>query len=222
MDLKTVEAVSRSKLMKGVEDTDKLLGCFGAKKSSYPKDAEIVGYGDGAAIAIITKGTAYAVSEDYSGNRNIASVISEGDVYGVAFVYSDRAVTTRLVAATPCEAVIMNGMRLHNPCESACRDHTTFLYNALTVVSNASVNFLEKIEHLSRRSLREKIMSYLTAQSIKCRCLEFDIPFSRQELADWLAADRSALSAELSRMKTDGLIDYNMRRFKLLNAPEHV
>ena len=94
----------------------------------------------------------------------------------------------------------------------------TFLHNALYVVSNASVNFLEKIEHLSRRSLRDKIMSYLTAQSIKCGSREFDIPFSRQELADWLAADRSALSAELSRMRADGLIDYNMRRFRLLKT----
>ncbi len=221
MDLRTVEAVSRSQLMRGVSDPGKLLGCFGAKKGRYPKDAEIVGYGEDAAIAIITKGTAYAVNEDYSGNRNIASVIDEGGVYGVAFVYSDRTVTTRLVAATPCEAVLMNGGRLHKPCGESCTDHTIFLYNALAVVSNASVNFLEKIEHLSRRSLREKIMSYLTAQSIKCGCREFDIPFSRQELADWLAADRSALSAELSRMKADGLIDYNMRRFRMLHSAKH-
>lgn len=220
MDMRTLEAVSRSPLMTGIKEPDKLLGCFGARKHRFPKDAEIVGYGDDAAIAVITKGSAYAVSEDYSGNRNIINLIGEGGVYGVAFVYSGHAVTTRLVAAEPCEAVLMNGERLHKPCGDLCRDHLRFLYNALSVVSRASVNYLEKIEHLSRRSLRDKVMSYLTAQSIKCGCREFDIPFSRQELADWLAADRSALSAELSRMKADGLIDYNMRRFRLLDTDE--
>lgn len=220
MDMRTIEAVSRSPLMTGIKEPDKLLGCFGARKHRFPKDAEIVGYGDAAAIAVITKGSAYAVSEDYSGNRNIINLIGEGGVYGVAFVYSGHAVTTRLVAAEPCEAVLMNGERLHKPCGDLCRDHLRFLHNALSVVSRAGVNYLEKIEHLSRRSLRDKVMSYLTAQSIKCGCREFDIPFSRQELADWLAADRSALSAELSRMKADGLIDYNMRRFRLLDTDE--
>ncbi len=218
MDKKTVDAVANSPLMRGVTDVDKLLGCFGAVKRRYPKDAEIVGYGNGAAIAVVTRGSAYAVSEDWSGNRNIINVIEEGGVYGIAYVYSARVVTTRLVAAEECEAVVMDGERLHRPCERSCNDHMTFLHNALYVVSNASVNFLEKIEHLSRRSLRDKVMSYLTAQSIKCGSREFDIPFSRQELADWLAADRSALSAELSRMRADGLIDYNMRRFRLLKT----
>ncbi len=218
MDKKTVDAVANSPLMRRVTDVDKLLGCFGAVKRRYPKDAEIVGYGNGAAIAVVTRGSAYAVSEDWSGNRNIINVIEEGGVYGIAYVYSARVVTTRLVAAEECEAVVMDGERLHRPCERSCNDHMTFLHNALYVVSNASVNFLEKIEHLSRRSLRDKVMSYLTAQSIKCGSREFDIPFSRQELADWLAADRSALSAELSRMRADGLIDYNMRRFRLLKT----
>lgn len=218
MDIRTIDAVARSPLMKGVKDVGKLLGCFGAKKRRYPKDAEIVGYGDEAAIAIITKGSAYAVNEDYSGNRNIINYIEEGGIYGIAFVYSVRKVTTRLIAAENCEAVLMNGERLHKPCENNCADHTLFLYNALSVVSRASVSYLEKIEHLSRRSLRDKIMSFLTAQSIKCGSREFEIPFSRQELADYLSADRSALSSELGKMKAAGLIDYNMRKFRLLHT----
>ena len=218
MDLRTVETVAQSPIMAGINDVEKLLECFGARKRKFPKDAEIVGYGEDAAIVIITKGSAYAVNEDYSGNRNIINLVDTKSQYGIAFVYSGHAVTTRLVAAEACDAVIMNGERLHKPCENNCADHTIFLYNALSVVSRASVNYLEKIEHLSRRSLRDKIMSFLVAQSIKCNSREFDIPFSRQELADYLAADRSALSAELSRMKAAGIIDYNMRRFKLLHT----
>lgn len=218
MDLNTIETVAQSPLMAGITNVKKMLDCFGAKKRKFPKDAEIVGYGDDAAIVIITKGSAYAVNEDYFGNRNIINLIDTKNQYGVAFVYSGHAVTTRLIAAETCEAVIINGERLHKACENNCADHTTFLYNALTVVSRASVNYLEKIEHLSRRSLRDKIMSFLIAQSIKCSSNEFCIPFSRQELADYLAADRSALSAELSRMKADGIIDYNMRCFKLLHT----
>lgn len=222
MDKRTLNAVCGSPLMRGIRDAEKLLSCFGAVARRFPKDAQIVGYGEGAAIAVIAKGTAFTVNEDYSGNRNIINSIGEGGVYGIAFVYSGRAVTSRLVAAENCEAVLMSGSRLLRPCENACSDHLTFLRNALGVVANASVNFLEKIEHLSRRSLREKIMSYLTAQSIKCGSREFEIPFSRQELADSLAADRSALSAELGRMKADKLVDFNMRRFRLLDTDKFI
>ena len=78
------------------------------------------------------------------------------------------------------------------------------------------MNFLEKVEHLSRRTTREKVLSYLTAQSVKRGGAEFDIPFSRQELADYLAVDRAALSAELARMKRDGLIDFRKSHFRIL------
>lgn len=214
MDAKIVEAVSKSPLMRNISDVGKLLGCFGARAAKYAKDEQIVGYGDKAVIVIVAEGSATVVSEDYAGNRNVINKLGNGRVYGVAFVYSGHEVSTRLVAAEECTAVILDERRLHEPCAMPCHDHTAFLYNAVKVVSNASVSFLERAEILSRRTIRERVMAYLSLMARK-NGDEFSIPFSRQELADYLSVDRSALSAELGRMAKDGVIAYKMNRFRL-------
>ena len=215
MDERTIEKIKKSRLMSCIDDLG-LLDCFGARVARYGKGSEIVGYGARPAIVIITAGSATVLSEDWCGNRNIINKLGESGVYGAAFVYSSHEVTSRLVADEDCEAVIMDGEKLHSPCAKNCASHTRFLYNTLKVVSGSCVNFLEKVEHLSRRTTREKVLSYLTAQSVKRGGAEFDIPFSRQELADYLAVDRAALSAELARMKRDGLIDFRKSHFRIL------
>lgn len=212
---KIIEVVSKSPLMQGINDVKKILECFGARVMKYFKDEEIIGYGDKHAIIIVANGKANVISEDYAGNRNVINKLGAGGVYGVAFVYSGQEVSTRLVATEDCTVVILDEKRLHEPCELPCRDHTAFLYNAIKVVGNASVTFLERSEILSRRTIREKVLAYLSAQARKKGSNEFSIPFSRQELADYISTDRSALSGELSRMAKDGLINYKLNRFRI-------
>ena len=218
MDKLILEKIEKSCLMQGINDVEKMLGCFGAREISRLCGETIVGYGDKAAIIILTSGKATVISEDYFGNRNVINKLSESGIYGAAFVYSRHEVTSRLVADTDVTAVALDGERLHVPCGECCRDHTTFLYNVVQTISKSCVGFLEKAEHISRRTTREKVFSYLTAESIKNSSDEFTIPFSRQELADYLAVDRSALSSELSRMQADGLICFKRSRFKINNA----
>lgn len=215
MDKNILEKVKDCRLMQGVIDVEKLLRCFGAHEINRGAGQNIVGYGEKAAIIIIISGKATVISEDYFGNRNIISKLSESGIYGAAFVYSGHEVTSRLVADTDVKAVVLDGEKLHSPCDECCGDHTRFLYNTVRTISQSCVGFLEKAEHLSRRTTRDKALSYLTAESIKQGSDEFIIPFSRQELADYLAVDRSALSSELGHMQSDGLIEFKRSKFKL-------
>ena len=220
MDKEIIERIRACRLMSGIADVEKLLKCFEAREMVFRAGDEVVGYGDRASIVIITEGSAIAVSEDHLGNRNIINRLGVSGMFGAAYVYSGHEVTTRLVAETSGRAVMMGGYRLHGPCEGNCADHTRFLYNTVRAISHSCVGFLEKVEHLSRRTTRENVLSYLGSQAIKHGSASFDIPFSRQELADYLAVDRSALSAELGRMKAEGLIDFTRSKFRLLKAHE--
>ncbi|MBQ9081095.1 MAG: Crp/Fnr family transcriptional regulator [Clostridia bacterium] len=216
MEENIIEKIKKCRLMEGVKDTEKILRCFEARKKNFSKGAEIVGYGEAPSLIILTKGSAISVSEDWFGNRNMISKIGESGVFGAAYVYAKHEISTRLVAAEDCEIISMNGEKMHSPCPNVCADHTRFLYNVLSLVSNNCVNFLEKVEHLSRRTMREKILAFLTAQSVKNNANSFIIPFSRQEFADYLAVDRCALSSELGRMKKDGLIDFYRSTFTII------
>lgn len=218
MDKKTLDKVAESSLFRGISDVGKMMTCFCARRIKFAAGEEIVGYGDEPSVAIITSGSATVVSEDWFGNRTVINRLSESGIFGAAFAFSGHEVTTRLVGAENGEAVLINGRRLHAPCATPCESHTRFLYNAVTVISRSCVGFLENVEHLSRRTMRDKVLSYLSAEAVKRGAREFDIPFSRQELADYLAVDRSALSAELGRMKADGLIDYRRAHFVITDG----
>lgn len=213
MNTKTLDRVAASSLFKGINDVKKMMECFRGKVVAFSAGEEIIGYGDAPSLVIITYGGGIVVSEDWFGNRTVINRVGVSGIYGAAYAFSGHEVTTRLVAEADGEAVIINGERLHEHCALHCAEHTQFLYNAVTVISGGCVDFLEHVEHLSRRTMRDKVLAYLTAQSVINGGTEFDIPFSRQELADYLAVDRSALSAELSRMKADGLIDYHRAHF---------
>ena len=215
MNKKTLEKVAASSLFRGIDDVGKMMNCFGARVVRFAAGEEIVGYGDEPAAVIITAGSGTVVSEDWFGNRTVINRLGVSGIFGAAYAFSGHEVTTRLVAAENGEAVMINGRRLHEPCATPCESHTRFLYNAVKVISSSCVGFLENVEHLSRRTTRDKVLSYLTAEAVKRNASEFDIPFSRQELADYLAVDRSALSAELGRMKANGLIDFHRAHFKI-------
>ncbi len=216
MNISTLEKVKASALMRGVSCPERLLECFDARVKKFVKSEEIIGYGDKSSIIIITRGNAIAVNEDWFGNRNIISKLGESEIFGAAFVFSESEVSSRLVATENGEAVILGGNKLHRACAKGCADHTAFIYNALKIVAGSCVGFLEKVEHLSRRSMREKILSFLSTQSIKNGSDSFAVPYSRQELADYLAVDRCALSSELGRMRDEGLIRFRKSQFEIL------
>lgn len=120
------------------------------------------------------------------------------------------------VAIQPSTVLFLNTNRILTVCTSACRFHTRLIQNLLSVIASKNLFLTQKLEHMSQRSTREKLLSYLSEQAQRVGKESFDIPFNRQQLADFLSVDRSAMSNELCKMRDDGLLLFEKNSFQLL------
>ena len=120
-----------------------------------------------------------------------------------------------VIAATPVTALFLNVTRILNVCPSACSHHSRIIRNLLGELAGKSLRLSEKLTHMGQHTTRAKTMSYLSAEAQRLGTYEFDVPFSRQQLADYLGVERSGLSLELGKMKKDGLLVYHRSHFVL-------
>ena len=120
-----------------------------------------------------------------------------------------------VIAETPVTALFLNVKRILNVCPSACAHHSRIIRNLLSELAEKNLRFNEKLTHMGQRTTRSKIMSYLSSEAQRLGKYEFDIPFSRQQLADYLAVERSGLSLELGKMRSEGLLDFHKSHFVL-------
>ena len=111
--------------------------------------------------------------------------------------------------------MFMDVSRVLTVCGSACAFHARLMRNLLAVLAEKNLQFSEKLTYMTQRSTRQKLLSYLSAESLRRGAREFEIPFNRQQLADYLSVDRSALSGELSKLRGEGLLDYRKNKFTL-------
>ena len=211
-------------LFAGADNIEHMLGCLQAKSREYAADEYIMQPGEmPSAIGVVVSGTVWMVRDDYRGVRNILEVYREGMVFGESAVFhNDLPSEIGYVAGENTVVVFLAGWRISSPCSKVCTCHQHLIENLLTVLANKNMGLTRKIEHLSCRTTREKLLSYLSEQAHLAGARMFTIPFDRQELADYLSVDRSAMSAELSRMKKDGLIDYDRSTFKVNFGGNHV
>ena len=199
------------------EELTAMLSCLRAEKKDFPKEAFILRAGDTAdAIGLVLSGTVLIVQEDIWGNRNILSKAGPGQTFAAAYACAPGSrLNVSVIAETPVTALFLNVKRVLNVCPSACSHHSRIIRNLLGELAEKNLRFNEKLTHMGQRTTRSKIMSYLSAEAQRLGTYEFDIPFSRQQLADYLAVERSGLSLELGKMKKDGLLDYNKNHFVL-------
>ncbi len=167
-------------------------------------------------FGIVLNGRIHLEQSDFWGNRNIISDLFAGEILGIAFGAPEERISTLSArAAEDCSILYMDMGVMTSPCHNLCPCHTRMIRNLVTVLTNQADTLTEKMEHLSKRTTRRKVMSYLSQYARKTESTEFEIPFDRQELADYLFVERSALSGELGRMKREGLIDFRKNRFIL-------
>ncbi len=214
--------IRASQLFSGIseEEIDAMLGCLGAKKESFPKDAFLLRAGDTAeAIGFVLSGSVLIIQEDIWGNRNIVSRTGAGQTFAAAFACAPGSVlNVSVTAETPVTVMFLNVKRVLNVCSSACTHHSRIIRNLLGELAEKNLRFGEKLTHMGQRSTRAKLMSYFSAEAQRLGKYEFDIPFSRQQLADYLAVERSGLSLELGKMRAEGLLDFRKNHFVLSAA----
>lgn len=199
------------------EEIGEMLRCLSASRCVYGRGETILQAGQEAeAMGIVLSGCVQLELDDVWGRRSIIGQAGPGDVFAETYACAPGArLMVSAVAAQKSEILFLNASRLLHTCPTACPYHTRLIQNLLAVTAQKSLALSRRILHTSQRSIREKLLSYLSYEANLQGMRDFCIPFNRQQLADYLSVDRSALSAEMSRMKRDGLIDYEHSRFIL-------
>lgn len=217
---KFFEILRKCNLFANIEDDNliSMLGCLGARVDLFDKKYTIFSEGSPAKyIGILLSGSAQIEKIDYYGNRNILSDIKPSEVFAEAFAcMGAKSLPISVTANEPCEVMFIDCSRILHTCSKNCEFHQKLIFNLMQELASKTIMFQQKIEIMSSRTTRKKLMTYLMFYAKKVGSNSFDIPFNRQELADYLEVDRSGLSAEISKMKNEGIIESDRKHFKLL------
>lgn len=205
-----------SPLFKGLTENEikEALTALSAVPMNYQKGSYLYHVGDSTAtFGLVLSGMIHIIKEDYWGKRTILSNVDAGNLFAEAYACAQSPLSVSVLAASNCEIIKLdiNALLTSNNQITPIIHH-----NLMMILARKNVILSNQITHLSQRRLRDKLLSYLSEQAKKQGDSSFDIPYNRQELADLLCADRSALSAELSRLKQEGILDYHKKHFKLL------
>ena len=217
---KYIEILKRTQLFSGVSDTEisTMLNCLQAKLLTFQKSNYVFKEGEHIDnITVLVEGKLLVQHIDFWGNRNIINVIRVGEMFGEAYVAPESGSLLNDVIAEEDSAVIFfDVQRILITCSSACRFHSMVVQNLFFAISEKNRKLVQKIGHMSKRSTRAKLLSYLSEEAKRQNSSYFTIPFSRQQLADFLCVDRSAMSNELCKMRDEGLLQFHKNEFTLL------
>jgi CRP-like cAMP-binding protein len=199
-------------------ELEPLLACLSARKRDYKKDSPIFMAGEEIrSVGILFSGGIYIVEYDFWGNRSIMARIESGEIFAEALACGEvKNSPVNVVAAEDSEVLFIDYKKTLSPCSSVCKFHTRLIQNMLKNMARKNLMLVKKTEHITRRTTREKLLSYLSYRAQEEKSASFELAFNRQELADYLAIDRSAMTTELSRMQEAGIIRFHKNRFELL------
>ncbi len=221
---KYIGVLKGTKLFSGVgeEEISSLLSCLGARFESFKKGEYIIREGEHLSdIFILVEGKIHIQKDDYWGNRSILSVISVGEMFGEAYSAPEsEALLNDVVAIEDSGVIFFDVKRILTTCSSACCFHNMIVQNMFFAISDKNRKLVQKLGHMSGRTTRAKLISYLSEESKRQGSSAFYVPFNRQQLADYLSVDRSAMSNELCKMRDGGLIRFEKSRFELLQDTE--
>ena len=217
---KYFDILRRCSLFDTIEDQNliAMLSCLGAKRVSFDKKYTIFAQGSPAKyFGILLSGSAQVIRYDYYGNRSIVSGVMPGELFGESFACAGvPTLPVDIIANEPCEVLLIEGSHVLHTCSNGCDFHRRMIYNLMRGLAAKNIMFHQKLDITAKRTTREKLLSYLAYMEQQTGSDEFEIPFDRQELADYLEVDRSGLSAEIGKLRREGVIDCRKNHFTLL------
>lgn len=217
---KYVSTLKRTKLFEGLENEEiiSMLSCLGAKLSTYKKGEYVLRQGEYLSnVFILVEGNLHIQNDDYWGNHSILRQISLGEMFGESYIAPESgALLNDVVAITDSTVIFFDLKKILTACSSACKFHTMVVQNMFFAISEKNRKLVQKMGHISKRTTREKLISFLSEEAKKHNSSNFTIPFNRQQLADFLSVDRSAMSKELCKMRDEGLLEFDRNFFELL------
>ena len=196
-----------------------LLECFNARVRKYEKEEMIIRQGDIISnIYLILDGAVNIEKDSYWGRRIIISRLGKNENLALSFVGS-KNVESSVDAITVDETLvlILGYEKCTSMCQNACTRHKVLINNLFQILSKENIELIQKIENVSQKTIRDKLLTYLSNEAQKNHSNNFNIKFNRQDLADYLNVDGSAMSFELSKLQKEGLLKYNKNNFELLS-----
>ena len=199
-------------------DIEAILSCMAANTKKYAKDSFVLNFGDKiTSLGIVLSGQVNVIMEDYWGNRNIITMIKEGMTFAESYACAENVpLRVSVQAAEDTEVLWMDVKKILTVCSSSCAFHNSLIRNLVTLLATKNLIMNNKLTFLTQRSTREKLLAYLYSQSKSRGSNAFSIPFDRQQLADFLSVDRSAMSNELSKLRNEGILEFNKNHFNFL------
>ena len=217
---KYIDIIGKCALFAGIsrDDIIDMLSCLEARVMTAVKNQVIFSEGDPARnMGVVLRGKVRLIREDYYGNRSIVAEVEPGELFAETVAAAgEEKMPVSTVTSEESVIMLIDCRRVLYQCGKGCDFHNKLVGNLLQVVAEKNMILNQKIEIISKRTTREKLMTFLLSEAKKKNSDEFEISYNRQELADYLGVDRSALSAEIARMRRDGLIESEKSRFRLL------
>lgn len=167
-------------------------------------------------IGVVVEGAVRLSRLRIDGGRNVLETVQENDTFGATYVFRGQSAMGLGMSAVGETCVLLfDTEHILHPCHNICHAHLQFLRNLLTIMSQKTFQIKQKLRILSQRTIRGRLMLYLNIMAKRKKSAEFDIPFDRQALADFLCVERSALSAEISKLRAEGILESVKNHFKL-------
>lgn len=217
-----LDVAADSSLFRGIDhnEINAMLHCLDARLQSFTKGETIVAVEDTVSeLGLVLSGSVLLSRPDYRGNVMLLEKEEAGELFGESVAcLGDGKSDVDIVAAEPTEIAFLNVGRIIKTCSSACVFHQRMIRNLLYGIAEKNRQLSQKVEHISKRTTREKLLSYLTSHCGADEKEWFTIPLNRQQLADYLCVDRSAMSWELCRMRDEGLVEFQRNRFRFTAA----
>ena len=200
------------------EDRSAMLGCIGYHIGTFRK-GDIVAFEEENIkhIGIVMAGAVDMVKEDLWGNKTMLVRMRKNELFGETFACgSDNLSVVTFLVSEDAKILFLPFNRVMHSCTMACQFHHRLIENMVHIIAGKNRDLMRKVEVVSKRTIREKLLAYLSIQAQVQESRYFEIPLGRVELAEYLCVDRSALTRELAKMKEDGLIDYDRNCFRML------
>ena len=221
--MKKDAVLSGTALFRGIEETDLsgLLSCIEATERHFSKGETVLRRGDRTdRMGLLLEGSVHIVREDFWGNRSMVGLAGPGDIFAESYGLTGEPLEVSVLAATDCEILFFSASKAVSGCAKVCAFHELLSRNLLGMLARKNLLLTEKMRHMARKTTREKLRSYLSAQALRANGPEFDIPLDRQQLADFLGVERSAMSAALGKLRDEGVLEVRKNHFRLLQSEE--
>lgn len=211
--------LAKTRLFRGIapEEIETVLRCIGSYTKRFRKSETVFQIGDRISeFGIVLYGGVHIRSLDLWGNSSILSHVGPGQIFAESYAcIPGEPLMVEVRAVDETEILFLNAAMAMKMCPKACSFHHLLIQNMLGIAAEKNLGLSRRMLHTSPKSIRSRLLSYFSEQALKHGNDTFAIPFNRQELAEYLGVDRSALSNELSKMQKEGLLVYDKKTFSL-------